>query len=51
VEDNPVNALVIKRLLLLAGVKKEEMLFLKNGQEAVEEVQHQRFDVIFMVFQ
>jgi CheY-like chemotaxis protein len=49
VEDNSVNSLVLKRLLILIGVKKEEMVFVTNGKLAVNQVQVHKFDLILMV--
>lgn len=44
-EDNPVNAQVIKGLLKRLGVDSD---WCQNGKEAVDKVQRNRYDLIFM---
>lgn len=44
-EDNPVNAQVIKGLLKRLGVDSD---WCQNGKEAVEKVQRNHYDLIFM---
>ena len=45
VEDNAVNRLSIQRILEKSGC---EVYMASNGLEAIKEVEHQNFDIIFM---
>ena len=44
-EDNPVNQLVVQRMLERLG---HEVLVVTDGEEAVDAVHRERFDVVFM---
>jgi PAS domain S-box-containing protein len=46
--DNPVNQLITRRLLQKAG---HQPVMVRNGQEALESLERQSFDVIFMDLQ
>ncbi|MCI5208438.1 MAG: response regulator, partial [Candidatus Electrothrix sp. ATG2] len=48
VEDNPLNQQVARELL---EIKQVNVTTVKNGQEAIDAVQQQRFDVILMDIQ
>ena len=47
-EDNPANQMLIKILLEKHGI---EVTLVEDGQQAVETVQNQHFDIIFMDIQ
>jgi PAS domain S-box-containing protein len=51
VEDNPVNQMVAREMLLRCGVLDADLVTAENGQEAIEAAQRQRFDLILMDMQ
>jgi len=48
VEDDYMSGFAMKEILISAGVKPENITQIDNGEQAVRDITHTRYDVVFM---